>query len=72
MTSETTSTISDSVFAAIAYCPITDLPNADQAYEWIYSPIREAYKTDALTLEEVNPSPDAMGAPTSTEQVFGG
>ncbi|MDD4681267.1 MAG: CocE/NonD family hydrolase, partial [Clostridia bacterium] len=71
MTSETTSTISDAVFAAIAYCPITDLPNADQAYEWVYSSVREAYKADDLPLEKVNPDPDAMGAPTSTEQVYG-
>jgi hypothetical protein len=71
MTSETISTISDAVFAAIAYCPITDLPNADQAYEWVYGPIREIYKANNLTLEEVNPNPKAMGAPTSTDQVFG-
>lgn len=71
MDSENTSTISDAVFAAIAYCPITDLPNADQAYEWVYGSIREAYKADALTIEQVNPSPNAMGAPTSTDQVYG-
>ena len=57
MTNATTSTIRDDVFAAIAYCPITDLPNADQAYEWVYGPVREAYKEDGLTLEEVNPNP---------------
>lgn len=71
MTSATTSTISDAVFAAIAYCPITDLPNADQAYEWVYGPVREAYKADGLALEDVNPNPGGMGAPTSTDQVFG-
>ena len=71
MTSESVSTISDAVFAAIAYCPITDLPNADKAYEWVYGPVREAYSNDGLTLERVNPSPNAMGAPTSTDQVYG-
>jgi hypothetical protein len=30
------STLRDDVFAAIAYCPITDLGNADAAYEWQY------------------------------------
>jgi len=27
----------DDVFAAMAYCPITDLENADLAYEWLFS-----------------------------------
>lgn len=40
-----TSTLSDAVFAAIAYCPITDLGNADMAYEWLYGPIRSAETT---------------------------
>lgn len=26
----------DDVFASVCYCPITDLPHADMAYEWIY------------------------------------
>lgn len=36
-----TSTINDDVFGVIAYCPITDLPNADAAYEWLYKDIRK-------------------------------
>ena len=35
------STLNDNVFAIIAYCPITDFGNADIAYEWQYSEIRE-------------------------------
>jgi hypothetical protein len=31
------STLTDDVFATIAYCPITDLDHADSAYEWQYS-----------------------------------
>ncbi|WP_056733312.1 subtype B tannase [Agromyces sp. Soil535] len=31
------STIGDDVFAVNAYCPITDLGNADIAYEWLYT-----------------------------------
>lgn len=31
------STLRDDVFAVNAYCPITDLGNADLAYEWLYS-----------------------------------
>lgn len=34
------STLSDAVFAAIAYCPITDLGHADMAYEWLYGLLR--------------------------------
>ncbi|MBR3401445.1 MAG: alpha/beta fold hydrolase, partial [Parasporobacterium sp.] len=36
-----TSSISDSVAGVIAYCPITDLPNADAAYEWTYAATRK-------------------------------
>ena len=35
-----TSSLSDAVFAAIAYCPITALGQADMAYEWQYGPLR--------------------------------
>ncbi|MEU9730653.1 subtype B tannase [Streptomyces sp. NPDC048002] len=31
------STLRDDVFAVNAYCPITDLGNADTAYEWLYT-----------------------------------
>ncbi|MCT9010581.1 subtype B tannase [Streptomyces rhizosphaerihabitans] len=31
------STLRDDVFAVNAYCPITDLGNADRAYEWLYN-----------------------------------
>ncbi len=27
----------DDIFAAVCYCPITDLDHADMAYEWLYS-----------------------------------
>lgn len=29
-------TVTDDVYAAMCYCPITDLDNADAAYEWMY------------------------------------
>ena len=38
------STLSDAVYAVIAYCPITDLPHADAAYEWTYADVRTALK----------------------------
>src|SRR6516225_859980 len=31
------STLRDDVFAINAYCPITDLGNADKSYEWLYN-----------------------------------
>ena len=34
------STLTDDVFATIAYCPITDLDHADLAYEWQYAETR--------------------------------
>ncbi len=40
-----TSSLSDAVFAAVAYCPITDLGHADMAYEWLYGPLRSADTT---------------------------
>lgn len=40
-----TSSLADDVFAVIAYCPITDLGNADMAYEWLYQGVRTAANT---------------------------
>ncbi|MYT69140.1 MULTISPECIES: subtype B tannase [unclassified Streptomyces] len=43
------STLRDDVFAVNAYCPITDLGNADVAYEWLYNVLgtRDATGSDA-------------------------
>jgi hypothetical protein len=46
MTRANTSAIKDDVFGVIAYCPITDLDHADQAYEWQYGDLR---KNNAVT-----------------------
>ncbi len=43
-----TSTINDDVFAAIAYCPINNLGNADIGYEWQYNSIRSDSNTGAI------------------------
>ena len=40
MTSATTSTISDAYAGTIAYCPITDMPMGDGAYEFTYNGAR--------------------------------
>lgn len=42
------STINDDVFAAVAYCPINNLGNADAGYEWQYNAIRSDDNTGAL------------------------
>lgn len=46
------STLRDDVFAVNAYCPITDLGNADSAYEWLYSVLATRDATGS------NPSPE--------------
>jgi len=43
--SSATSTISDSVFAVQAYCPINNLGRADEGYEWQYNAIRSGSAT---------------------------
>ena len=43
-----TSTIKDDVFAAVAYCPINNLGNADAGYEWEYNATRTDTNTGAL------------------------
>lgn len=42
------STLKDDVFAAVAYCPINNLGNADAGYEWEYSALRSDANTGAL------------------------
>ncbi|MFD0021197.1 subtype B tannase [Streptomyces sp. NPDC058382] len=50
------STVRDDVFAVNAYCPITDLGNADAAYEWLYN-ILATRETSGE-----NPSPEDAAA----------
>ncbi len=46
--STATSTLKDDVFAAVAYCPINNLGNADAGYEWEYNAVRTVANTGAL------------------------
>ncbi|MBD0424054.1 alpha/beta hydrolase fold domain-containing protein [Streptomyces sp. TRM S81-3] len=46
------STLRDDVFAVNAYCPITDLGNADIAYEWLYN----ALGTRDITGQNLSPA----------------
>ena len=40
----------DNIYAAVCYCPVTDLENADGAYEWIFGGAK--YGEDSVTLIE--------------------
>lgn len=46
--SPATSTLKDDTFAAVAYCPINNLGNADAGYEWQYNAARNDSNTGAL------------------------
>ncbi|MEV0170340.1 subtype B tannase [Streptomyces sp. NPDC050803] len=50
------STLRDDVFAVNAYCPITDLGNADAAYEWLYNVLATRDTVGS------NPSPEDAAA----------
>ena len=44
------SDVSDDIFAAVSYCPVTNLENADGAYEWIFG--GEKYGEESVELAE--------------------
>lgn len=57
----------DDVYAVSAYCPITNLENADAAYEWIFSGVNEYHQVKHNNPPEPdgkpagNPPPEARG-----------
>lgn len=57
-------TLKDDVFAAVAYCPINNLGNADAGYEWEYNAIRADSNTPALNsvAYSAGPQPAASAA----------
>lgn len=62
------STIKDDIFAAVAYCPINNLGNADAGYEWQYNAIRSDSNTGALNgvAYSAGPQPAASAAIAAT------
>ena len=63
--------VGDSLFGTMAYCPITDLPMADQAYEWTYNAARTT-RPDNASVNGNNVTP-ARGQPRHVGfGVFGG
>lgn len=64
----------DAIFAVSAYCPITDLENADMAYEWEFSGLNQYSRIDMSKLNAVsfndrskNRSPKIEGNLTAEE-----
>ena len=60
--SATISYIKDDVYAAVAYCPINNLGNADTAYEWQYGAVRTDTNTSALNNGGANVAYAAAGS----------
>jgi hypothetical protein len=73
----------DDIFAAMAYCPVTNLENADMAYEWMFNSADEYYSRgfagraaddDASSSDTVQnrpvsaPAEAKTGTPVSPEQ----
>ncbi|MBQ2343930.1 MAG: hypothetical protein II389_06650 [Acidaminococcaceae bacterium] len=55
----------DDIFASMAYCPITNLENADMAYEWMFHNANEYY--NASPARRMPPA-DSNAAPESNVQ----
>ena len=41
----------DNIFASVCYCPVTDLDNADGAYEWVFGGTKYGEASEALISE---------------------
>ena len=63
------STVRDDVFATISYCPITDMPHADMAYEWQYNGIRHKYADSILSHPKHTETTTAINAGLSAIQI---
>lgn len=57
-----TSTLKDDVFAAVAYCPINNLGNADAGYEWEYNATRNDLNTPSLNSVAYSVGPQATAS----------
>lgn len=60
--STATSNLKDDVFAAVAYCPINNLGNADAGYEWEYNATRNDTNTPALNSVAYATGPQAAAS----------
>lgn len=57
-----TSTIRDDIFAAVAYCPVQNLGNADAGYEWEYHAVRTDANTPMLNDVAYSAGPQASAS----------
>lgn len=55
---------SDKIFAVSAYCPITNLENADMAYEWEFNGVNEFSRIDMTKLNAQNFNDRTQPLPT--------
>lgn len=58
---------SDDVFAVASYCPITNLDNADSAYEWQFNGIDD-YKKMSITMLDYNVKRELVSATLSDNE----
>ena len=55
----------DDIFASVVYCPVTNLENADMAYEWMYG----VASANRKTAPAVKPEPAANEAPSISDNM---
>lgn len=54
----------DDIFASMDYCPITDLPHADLAYEWVFHGVNTAHQNASLKMPALPASAVPGGIPS--------
>ena len=52
----------DNIFAAVCFCPITDLDHADMAYEWLFNRVNDDTDADDKSLYEFTDAQKALSA----------
>lgn len=60
---------SDSIFAVSAYCPITNLENADMAYEWLLNGVNEYKKLKMNSMVDFNQQREIQVGGMSNEEI---
>lgn len=60
---------SDSIFAVSAYCPITNLENADMAYEWLLNGVNEYKKLKMNSMVDFNQQREIQVGGMSKEEI---
>ena len=55
----------DDIFASMDYCPITDLPHADLAYEWVFNGVNTAHQNASLKMPALPADNAPVGVPAN-------